>query len=440
MEINNEKGNFVNTDSITHEEITNSEKILQFNQKSKYNNNNFIYIIFPFKLFILIIIFKFLKKHKKFDNNNNNIIDLKKNEIKREIQSSLVLRVQAINNSISYITTCAAGHLINKENFTKIENPLISVIIPCYFCAKYIKGAVRSIQNQNLKDINIIIVNDDLDNNTIKTLYDLKEEDPRIEVICNKKRMGILYTRSIGILNAKSDYVITLDQDDFFSEEDLFDYLYKVAENENLDIVGFKVFEGYDYTNKNYFRDNYNNKRKTNLTIFQPELSCHTLVSNKTFKPNDIYIWGKFYKTLIYQSAINLLGKERYSVFMEWEEDVIMTFLIVNVANSYKFIDKYGYFHLFQSNTPSTILKGIKKNYYRLIKVEIFFDFSKKECKVAPVYELINMKKSFPHKLDAKTKKYLKRLIKKIFGSEINRKFKDKIKELYKYYFPGIYY
>ena len=50
------------------------------------------------------------------------------------------------------------------------------------------------------------------------------------------------------------------------------------------------------------------------------------------------------------------------------------------------------------------------------------------------------MKKSFPHKLDAKTKKYLKRLIKKIFGSEINRKFKDKIKELYKYYFPHIYY
>ena len=80
--------------------------------------------------------------------------------------------------------------MINEEKFTKVENPLISVIIPCYFCAKYIKGALRSIQNQNFKDINIIIVNDDLDNTTIKTLYELKEEDPRIEVICNKKEWG----------------------------------------------------------------------------------------------------------------------------------------------------------------------------------------------------------------------------------------------------------
>ena len=431
---------------IKNEFKTNSKKIYRFKNKKKYkySTNNYIYIIFRLILFILLIIFTYFTfsfiVHYKKTTSINNIININKNKIKNEIKTSIVPIDQTINNSISYITTCAAGHLINKEKFTKIEKPLISVIIPCYFCNKYIKGAVRSIQNQNFKDINIIIVNDDLDNNTIKTLYELKEEDPRIEVICNKKRMGILYTRSIGILNAKSDYVITLDQDDFFSEGDLFAYLYKEAENENLDIVDFKAFGGSDYTNKNNYNGNYNIKSITNLIIYQPELSCPTLISNKTLIPKDYNIWGKFYRTSAYKSAINLLGKDRYSVFMEWEEDVIMTFLILNVAKSYKFIEKYGYFHLIHGRTPSSLISGYKKNYYRLIKVEIFFDFSKNECKFVPVNELIDMKNYFPKDLNNETRINLKRIIKKILESGIKRELKDKINQLYKEYFPDIIY
>ena len=149
---------------------------------------------------------------------------------------------------------------------------------------------------------------------------------------------------------------------------------------------------------------------------------------------------GKFYRTLVYQSAINLLGKDRYSIFMEWEEDVIMSFLILNVAKSYKFIEKYGYFHLIHGGTPSSQLTSTKKNYYRLIKVTIVFDFSIKECKVDPVNELISMKNDFPKKLDNDTNINLKRFIKKIFESEIKKELKDEIKELYKEYFPDINY
>ena len=441
MEKTNKKRKYLNIFN-KDEYIINDKKNLRIKKKKNYKNKtkNYINIIFLSKLFILLIISIFLLIIYSKITSINNKINIKKNKIKNEIVSRLVPKDQAINNSISYIKACADGRLINEEKFTKIENPIISVIIPCYFCAKYIKGALRSIQNQNFKDINIIIVNDDLDNTTIKTLYELKEEDPRIEVICNKKRMGILYTRSIGILNAKSDYVLTLDQDDFFSEEDLFAYLYKEAENENLDIVDFKVFRGSDYTNKNNYKGNYNEKMKTNLTIFQPYLSCPKLISNKTLIPKDLNIWGKFYRTLVYQSAINLLGKDRYSVFMEWEEDVIMSFLILNVAKSYKFIEKYGYFHLIHGGTPTSKLTSTKKNYYRLIKVIIVFDFSKKECKFDPVNELISMKNDFPKKLDNDTNINLKRFIKKIFESEIKKELKDEIKELYKEYFPDINY
>ena len=82
-----------------------------------------------------------------------------------------------------------------------------------------------------------------------------------------------------------------------------------------------------------------------------------------------------------------------------------------------------------------------KKKFYRLIKVEIFFDFAKSECKTAPVVELIDMRKSFETKLDDTTKIYLKRLIKKIFALDtIEEKYKEEIKKLYSAFFPDINY
>ena len=245
--------------------------------------------------------------------------------------------------------------------------------------------------------------------------------------------MGILYSRSIGVLNAKGKYVMTLDQDDLFFDYDVFSYLYVLAEKENLDMIVFQVFESRDYTNKRVYKDNFNNKNKEhNLTIYQPELSCHTLINKGKYGGNDFFIWGKFFKSSIYKSAINMLGQERYSIHMEWEEDVIMAFLIVNVANSYKFVNKYGYLHLLHGGTPTSTLSSSKKNFYRLIKDEVLFDFAKKACKIVPVLELIGMKKVFQSNIDNETKKYIKRFVKNILAQdEIEEKYRNEIKNIY---------
>ena len=361
------------------------------------------------------------------------------NQIKKYI-SKLLPRDQALDSGISYVKKCAAGTLINKDSIQIVEKPLISIVIPCYFCEQFIKKAVRSVQNQNFMEIKIIIVVDGRNEKTQKVLQDLTKEDPRIELIYNEKRMGILYSRSIGILQANSQYVMTLDQDDLFFDSDVFSYLYVIAEDEYLDMIVFQVFESRDIVNKKIYKDNFNNKDKEhNLTIYQPELSCHTLIKKDKYQGNDFFVWGKFYRTSVYKSAINMLGKARYSILMEWEEDVIITFLIVNVANSYKFVKKYGYLHLIHGGTPTSTLPILKKNFYRLIKVEIFFDFAKKECKNAPANELIEMKNVFGQQLNRETRIYMKRLIKKILVSEeVDEKYKDEIKKVFAKYFPNI--
>ena len=55
-----------------------------------------------------------------------------------------------------------------------------------------------------------------------------QKEDSRIRLIRNKKEKGLLYTSCIGIESAKGEYLIELDQDDFYVDEHLFDILYKI--------------------------------------------------------------------------------------------------------------------------------------------------------------------------------------------------------------------
>ena len=96
---------------------------------------------------------------------------------------------------------------------------------------------------------------------------------------------------------------------------DVFSYLYVLAEKVDLDMIVYTVFEGKDALNKNTYKDNFNNRKEHNLAIYQPELSCHTIMNDGKFKGNDFFVWGKFYKSSIYKSAINMLGKDRYSFF-----------------------------------------------------------------------------------------------------------------------------
>ena len=54
--------------------------------------------------------------------------------------------------------------------------------------------------------------------------------------------MGVLYSRRIGVLSSKGKYLFTLDNDDLFLNNDIFDFTTKIADEGNFDIVEFKAF------------------------------------------------------------------------------------------------------------------------------------------------------------------------------------------------------
>lgn len=203
----------------------------------KILDNIFAKIIY---ILIFIIILVFIYKEK------NKFITLM-NITERE---NFTLKTKAKRKGREFLNKCLEGKLINNRIFKVSENPKVSIIIPLYNTGKRIKLIIRSIQNQNIEDIEIILVNDFSKDNTLEIIEKLKEEDPRIKIINNSKNFGILYSRSIGVLHSKGHYITNLDHDDFIFDEDVFDTAYKASENGKFEIVAFLHFNSPSYYSK----------------------------------------------------------------------------------------------------------------------------------------------------------------------------------------------
>ena len=78
-----------------------------------------------------------------------------------------------------------------------------------------------------MADIEILIVDDYSEDNSLEIINQLQKEDERIKLIRNKKNKGALYSKSLGILKAKSKYTMILDSDDLFINKELFNLCFK---------------------------------------------------------------------------------------------------------------------------------------------------------------------------------------------------------------------
>ena len=306
-----------------------------------------------------------------------------------------------------------------------IKQPKISVIIPLYNCQKTINQSIYSIQYQNLSYFEIILINDFSKDNTSKIIKHFQQNDKRIKIINNHKNMGALYSRSIGALISKGKYIFSLDNDDMYFDDDLFDNIYKIGKNENLDIIGFLTVNLWNYKGnikkmKNLFTYLY----QDDFFLEQPELGKWMIEFNGKF-----LVHNKCIKSSIYKNAVNLLGIKRYSNFLSWAEDASILFIIFNISKNFKQINKYGILHYKSNSTASFMQSNNTKIYGEIFFLDIIFDFSMNntELKNLIVGQALYIKKRYSMiKFNNSNTIYLKEVLNKIikckYLSKLNRR------------------
>ena len=125
----------------------------------------------------------------------------------------------------------------------------VSIILPIYNVEKYLKRCMDSLLNQTLKEIEIIMVDDESPDNCPKLCEEYKAKYPHIKVV-HKKNGGLGFARNSGLEVCEGEYVAFIDSDDFVDVH-MFEDLYHYAHKNKLDAC----FCGYnDYLDDKHIR------------------------------------------------------------------------------------------------------------------------------------------------------------------------------------------
>lgn len=114
--------------------------------------------------------------------------------------------------------------------------PKVTVLMPVYNGATYLREAIDSILAQTYMDFELLIVNDGSTDtsNEIIAAY----SDPRIKCIENIKNLGLVASLNKGLKSAQGEYIARMDQDDISLPERLkkqFDFM---IANPNIGVLG----------------------------------------------------------------------------------------------------------------------------------------------------------------------------------------------------------
>ena len=95
--------------------------------------------------------------------------------------------------------------------------PAVSVIIPVYNAAEFLKDGLNSLLKQTLREIEIICVDDGSTDGSLVILKEFEKADARIRVI-HQENQGAGAARNNGMDVARGKYLAFLDADDFFEK------------------------------------------------------------------------------------------------------------------------------------------------------------------------------------------------------------------------------
>lgn len=104
----------------------------------------------------------------------------------------------------------------NKDLTANDVSNLVSVIIPCYKQAHYLREAIESVLKQTYPDFEIIVVNDGSPDNTSEVASEYSE----VKLVCQNNQ-GLSAARNAGLRHSRGEFIVFLDADDRFLPEAL---------------------------------------------------------------------------------------------------------------------------------------------------------------------------------------------------------------------------
>lgn len=236
-----------------------------------------------------------------------------------------------------------------RENSKKA---LVSIIVPVFNSEQYLDECMKTVLNQNLKEIEIICIDDGSTDNSLEILSRYANEDDRI-VIFSQFNGGAGSARNCGIEHASGEYLAFIDPDDRYPEFLTIEKLYRAAVSNNVKIAGGSFVMQYP--------DGKEIKHFGGDQFFYTFRDCG--IKTLSSLQSD-YGWIRY----IYHRSIFLEGNVRFPEY-RWYEDPVFLIDVMEYCDEFYAITDPVYFYRAEYKTPSwnvekvrDLVKGVSHN------------------------------------------------------------------------------
>lgn len=223
----------------------------------------------------------------------------------------------------------------------------LSIIIPVYNTSRFLRTCLNSLLPIIEKmSAEVIFVNDGSTDDSLNVLRQFENDYDFVKII-SQSNQGLSAARNNGINNAKGNYFLLLDSDDWL-ESDAVIKIYNLATEEDLDLVGFQL----RFVDENFVRGDTCNKQlvpfEKNTTGklalingFQPSSACQFIYKISFIKENNL----NFFKGIM-------------------QEDVEFTVRLLIAAERVYFTDLIAYNYYRRSDSMTTTLSKSRVEKY----------------------------------------------------------------------------
>ena len=224
--------------------------------------------------------------------------------------------------------------------------PKISVIIPVYNTEKYIEKCLKSLDDQTMKDFEVVIVNDGSKDESERAIKNYMRRTRMNIKYLKKENGGLASARNYGVERASGKYISFLDSDDYL-DKDTF-YLLEQYIDKDIDLIKFKM-------------KTVNEKEEVLEKLDGPVFDeCTGEEAYKKLCTTDKYMDP----ACIYLYRREFFVENNFKYKLRYHEDFGLTSLIIVQAKTFVSTDIFGYNYL-QTEESLTRAKDYNKDIER---------------------------------------------------------------------------
>ncbi|APF23258.1 glycosyltransferase family 2 protein [Clostridium butyricum] len=242
---------------------------------------------------------------------------------------------------------------------------LVSVIVPVYNVDKYIGECFESLSNQTYSNLQIIVVDDGSNDNSLNIIESYTNKFNEI-IVLSQKNKGVSEARNLALKYAKGEYVLFVDPDDYL-DNTMIEKLLKKGLEFKSDIImcGFCLYY-----------DTYSSKNKVNLYKLEEKniYTAEKIIDEILNQRIQCHLWNKMFKKELLIKINFKFESGRYI------QDMFPVFKAISLSKSISYVNEslYYYRQVPTSTIHKNNLKLAEDYYYAVDSVIKYINVDKK--------------------------------------------------------------